>query len=337
MVALQSNVSQFQTKAGKAIEDFLVEYSKGSEDTTASYRGDINKFLEAIFNKKINTILDEELELLDYDSFKAFLDSLYGTLANGTINRNSSCIRSLYKHLKARKIINIDISFFELIKSLPNKMESYDVMPMEVVEQYLSAIEKFEKHKQSEKKWAVMMAIELGLRASEIIDLKWSQFKPDGNIVYVNGYGKGNVEYIEVIDRELYNEMISEIRIENQKNLFTLSKKNITDMMTRLRKLLKHEDRNYVFHSFKKTSVNNTFRLTGNIRDAQAKGKHSKIETTQIYLQEIETKMTGYFSLEKNLNHDLYKEVNYKTLIETLKTMPKELLFILNLKLKDNI
>lgn len=333
MVAL-SNVTHFQTKAGKCIEEFLEEKAKRSEDTAKSYRGDINKFLEAVFDKNIKTVTAEELELLDYESFKAFLNSMYKKLANTSINRCKSSVESLYQYLNATKVIRTDLTFFRLIKALPSDVNSYEVMPMEVALEYIDAT-RYEKNSPNEKKWAMIMAIELGLRDSEVRELEWSQFKADGQRVYVSGYGKGNVKYTEVIDRELYDEMSLSIRVENQKQLFTISKKNITDMMIRLRKTLGYEDRNYTFHSFKKASVNNTFNITGNVLDAQKKGKHSKLETTQLYLQEVETKMTGYFSLEKNINHNLYKEVDHNTLLETLKGMPKDLMFLLNMKLND--
>ena len=333
MVAL-SNVTQFQTKAGKAIEDFLQDKLKRSEDTASSYRSDISIFLNEVFDKTINTVTVEELEILDYDSFNGFLNSLHGKKANGTINRRSSSVESLYKHLNKTKVIRTDLSFFSLIKALPNEVNSYEVMPMEVVEEYLEAV-RYEKHNPVEKKWAIILAVELGLRDSEVRELEWSQFKPDGDRVYVTGYGKGKKKYTEVISRNLYNNMVAELRVDGQKQLFTITKKNITDMMIRLRKVLKHEDRNYTFHSFKKTSVNNTFNITGNILDAQSKGKHSKLETTQIYLKEAETKMTGYFSLSDDLNHNLYKEVEHKTLLDTLNHMPKELLFLLNMKLNE--
>lgn len=330
----ESNIAKFQTKAGKAIEDFLYEKSKRSEDTAKSYRGDINKFLEGVFEKTISTVTVDELELLDYDSFKEFLDSMYGKLANATVNRYSSSVESLYKFLVTVKMIDTDLSFFRLIPSLPNMAQSYEVMPMEVVEQYIEAT-KNEMFNQAEKKWAIILAIELALRETELRDLEWSQFKADGKFVYVTGYGKGNKKYIEAIDRKLYDKMLSELYTEGSKKIFTITKKNLTDMMIRLKKLLRHEDRNYTFHSFKKTSVNNTFKITGNVLDAQKKGKHTKLETTQLYLQEAETKMTGYFSLEGNINHNLYKEVDNTTLIEALKGMPKDLLFILNLRLND--
>ena len=333
MVAL-SNVTQFQTKAGKVIEDFLNENAMRSEATYKNYKSDISKFLLSVFDKTIYTITFEELELLDYESFKAFLNSYHGKLANSTINRLSSSIESLYKHLMKTNSIKSDIAFFKLNRSLPTKVQSYDVMPIEVVKQYVDAALK-EIHKGVEKKWAIILAIELGLRSSEIVDLEWSQFKVDGEKTVVNGYGKGNVKYTEIMDTRIYEDLRNDLR-GNQKKVFTLSQKNITDMMIRLRKELGQEDRNYTFHSFKKTSVNYAYLVTGNILDAQAKGKHAKLETTQIYLQEVETKMTGYFSLEKNLNHDLYKEVDYNTLINTLKTMPKELLFLLNMKLNDS-
>lgn len=328
-----ATVTQFQTKAGKAIEDFLFERSKRSEDTSKSYRGDIKRFLSDVYDKSISTITAEELEVLDYDSFNSFLNGL-SKKSNSTVNRHSISIKSLYKNLNAKKVIQSDLTFFELIENLQNNPNSYDSIPMEIAEQYLEATQ-HEKNKQLEKKLIIKTAIDTGLRESELRELEWSQFKPDGERVYLSGVGKGNVKYLEPISKAFYEELL-QLKVEGQKKVFTLTKKNITDMMARFKYKFKHEDRNYTFHSFKKTAVTNTYRITGSITDAQKKGKHKHLTTTQLYLQEEETKMTGYYSLEGNLNHNLYKEVSHEVLLETLKNMTKEMLFVLNLKLQES-
>ena len=332
-MASLATVAQFSTKVGKAIEGFLYEKSKRSEATATSYKGDIKRFLSDVYDKSINTITAEELEVLDYDSFKNFLNSFEGK-SNSVVNRYASSIKSMYKHLNSIKAINVEMNFFDLKETLPNKAESYEVIPMETCKQYIEATQR-EKHKATEKKYAIKLALELALRESEVRELEWKQFKPDGNEVIVTGVGKGNVKFIDKISRDFYNELL-ELKVEGQSKLFTLTKKNLTDMMVRLRKELRQEDRNYTFHSFKKTSVTNTYRYTGSITAAQKKGKHKLLATTQLYLGEEDTVMTGYFSLEGNLNHNLYKEVSHETLLGTLKEMSKEMLFLLNLKLQDN-
>lgn len=327
-------VTQFTTKVGKAIEDFLYEKGKQSEDTAKAYRSDIKRFLTNLYDKSINTITAEELETLDYDSFKSFLNSLYGVQSNSLINRYTSSIKSMYRYLNATKAIKSDMMFFELIDNLKNNANSYEAIPMEVVEQYIKATH-FEKNKQLEKKLIIKLAIDLGLRESELRGLEWKQFKPNGDEVFVSGIGKGGVKYLEKISRNFYNELL-QIKVDGQSKVFTLTKKNLTDMMMRLKIQLHQEDRNYTFHSFKKTAVTNTYKLTGSITDAQKKGKHKHLTTTQLYLQEEEVKMTGYYSLEGNLNHNLYKEVSHDVLMDTLKGMSKEMLFVLNMKLNSN-
>ena len=323
-----------ETKLGKAIGDFLEEKSKKSKDTAANYLSDIKQFLKYMFDKTIDTVIIDEIEQLNYNKLNDYLKALSEIKENSTINRKASAIESLYKYLKKMGNIEMDISFFGLITALPNRPKSYDVMPMQIAELYVEAAS-HEKHKPLEKKWAIILAIELGLRLSEVLDLKWSQFKVDGKSVIVAGYGKGNVKYVEVISKALYDDLTSELKEDGNKLLFTLSQKNVNDMMIRLKKVLKQEDRNYTFHSFKKASVTNTHKYTRNILDAQKKGKHKKIETTLIYLEEAEAKMTGYFSLSKNLNNNLYKEVDHELLITTLEKMPKDVLFLLNLELND--
>lgn len=332
MVAL-SNVTEFQTRVGKGIEDFLSERGKKSEDTATAYRGDIKAFLNEVYNKQINTITAEELECLDYDSFKAYLDTIYKVQSNSKFNRVASCIKSLYKYLNTHKMIQADMQFFDLIEKLPNDAKSYEVMPMEVVERYVEAT-KYEKNKQDEKRILIKSAVETGLREQELLDWEWTQFKPDGNRVFIKGIGKGNKKYDEIISRKFYEELLK-LRVEGQKKVFTLSKKNVHDMMNRIKSYLQLEDRNYTFHSFKKTAVTNTKRFTGSLEKAQKKGKHSKIETTMLYLAEEELEMTGYYSLEGTINHNLYKEVSHEVLIQALQGMHKEFLFSLNLKLQE--
>jgi integrase len=240
----------------------------------------------------------------------------------------------LYKYLNATKAITTDLTFFELIETLPNDANSYEAIPMSIAEQYIEAT-RFEKNQQLEKKIFIKMAIDTGLRESELRSLEWNQFNPDGKRVIIKGFGKGNKKYIEVISLEFYNEIL-QLKREGESKLFTLNKKNVTDMMVRLKKHLHHEDRNYTFHSFKKTAVTNTYRLTGSITDAQKKGKHSHITTTQIYLEEEEVKMSGIYSMGDSVNNNLYKEVSHEVLMHTLKGMSKEMLLVLNLKLQEN-
>lgn len=327
-----ATVTQFQSRVGKSIENFLEDKGKRSKDTEKAYRGDITLFLDKVFNKTINTITAEELELLDYDLLREYLHGLYEVKSNSAINRYASSIKSMYRDLNIKKIITTDLKMFELIKALPSNPNSYEAIPMDVALDYIDAI-RFEKYNKEEKTLAVKMAIELGLRESELRDLEWKWFKVDGDVVHVSGVGKGKKRYREKISLDLYNQLL-EIKGDSEK-VFTISKKNLVDMMGRLKKQLGHEDRNYTFHSFKKTAVTNTYKYTGSITDAQAKGKHTYLATTQLYLEEEETKMTGYFSLEGKINHDLYKEVSHDKLVQALQSVNKELLFALNLKLQE--
>lgn len=325
-------VKEFQTKVGKQIEDFLYEKGKRSKDTETAYRSDIGAFLKAVYGKAINTITAEELELLDYDSLKDYLNSLDGIKSNNAINRYYSSIKSMYRELNIRKAIVTELTMFDLINTLPANANSYESIPMEVALQYIEAV-KYEKHKVEEKRMIIKLAIDSGLRESELRALEWKQFKPDGKYVYITGFGKGNKKFVEKMSRKLYDELLT-LKVEGQSKVFTLSKKNLGDMMIRLKNVLNHTDRNYTFHSFKKTAVTNTYKFTGSFTEAQKKGKHSNPATTQLYLEEEEMKMTGYFSLEGNIDHEKYKKVSHEELIRALESANKELLFTLNLKLQ---
>lgn len=328
-----ATVTQFQTKAGKSIEDFLNEKAKRSENTAKSYEGDINRFLKDVFEKTINTVTKEELEILDYEILSNWLNSYYEKVSNSTINRYYSSIKSLYKNLRAKNAITCEINFFDLFTRLPEETNSYEYMPREVVDQYIAEARK-ELHDSHEKVILIIMAADTALRQAELLNLEWSQFVPDGDEVIIRGFGKGKKKFVERISKELY-ELVLSLKLGNNKKVFSLSRKNIQDMMGRIKEQLGYEDRNYTFHSLKKYAVTFAKEYTGDIQQAQKKGKHSNINTTQIYLAEKEVGLTGAFSVGINLNNNLYKEVDHNTLLDALDDMGKDVLIILNKKLQN--
>ena len=334
-----AEVSKFQTKCGGVINRYLAEMGKQSLNTEKNIRGDINRFTREMFGgKSIDTITVEELETVDYDLIMDYRESMYEVLANATINRHLNSIKEVVRELKARNLLESDISYFTTIKKLPTKTVSIDYMPFEVVDEYVNEAGKQMNHAKL-KQNMIKFAADTGLRLDEVLTIELKQFTIDGDSVIMKGYGKGNKEYIDRIDIELYNDLLETMTTEDNptKRLFSpLNTKNVTDMMTKIKNDLGYEDRAFSFHSFKKTAVTNTYRLTGCILAAQRKGRHSDLNTTRKYLQDEDFGITGMFSLRnRKYDEELYKKVSPEILLETIGKMNKDFVYLLNLKLNS--
>lgn len=333
MVQQLASPIKFQTKCGKAIEQFLLDKEIQSKNTARGYRSDIENFLYTVYDgRTINTITTEELDILDYDIFFNYTRS-FEDVSNGTINRHISTVRSLFKQLKRRKFLESDITYLDEIKLLPKDSIRIEGMTREVVLNYIEGAAKLEKNHSLAKQNLIMFAVDTALRLEDYLDLKWTQFTPQDEYVSLRGYGKGNKEWLEKISYDVYNSLL-ELNEGQSKVFAPLNEKNVTDMMRRLKTQLGYEDRAYSFHSFKKTGVTFTYRLTGDAIATMKKAKHSNFETTLNYIEEIDYGMTGMFSLGDH-DPDSYKKITHEELLTALNEMNKDTLHLLNIKISN--
>lgn len=331
-------VKEFGTEVGFAVEQFLYNKRKQSEKTFLAYEADLTHFIETMFSKKVRTLTKEDLNSICYENLQEYFDNLYKLkdvngekkYKNTSINRKMSSIKKLLQYLKARNIIDVDLSFLSLIEQLPSDTESIETIPLEIGFQYAEAAYKYEKHKKNEKKMLIRMAIDTGLRLSELLMLDTNiHFVETGteNVV-ISGFGKGNKKFKVAIKEHFYQEIIDTL---GHGKLFTLSVKNVTDMMNRLKKIMGHENRRYSFHSFRKTSLTFTHDLTKDIKEVQKKGHHSSVETSINYVADREIKVTGAISLGDSVANDLYKRVSHQQLIEALGELSASELLLINI------
>lgn len=330
MVHQLQEVYQFSSPMGNYIQTYLEELQ--SEDTRTAYQSDFARFLQERFGKTMQTITKSEIETIDYDTIIEYRKSL--PLANSTINRHVNSIKSILLYLKSRKLITIDTDFFSVIKELPKQTKEIPHMPIEVAQEYIKEA-KNETHNGSIKSNLLMFAVDSGLRLSEIVNLKLSNFQKDEDSYLLTGFGKGNKQYKDRIANEVYEELMKTyVPNEEERVFYPLSEKNIKDMMLRLRKKLNYENEKYSFHSLRKTAITFAHDSSGSLLVAQRKANHSSPNTTTIYIENRELPVTGYFSTQ-NQNKNKYKEVSHEDLLSALEQMPEEFLQILNNKLSN--
>ena len=343
MLAKKNVVELHDRSLVASIEQFLNQKKQLNKNTYTNYQNDIKNFFDVVFEKDYKYVTEFEFngDKTSLDSIIEYFDHLYesknkegGRLySNSTINRKQASIKALLKFLKIKKVYHGDLTELELIKNLPKDTKSIEVLEFNRAMEYAEWLKVNERYKGNEKYLIVKLAIDTGLRASELLSLEWSQFNVEDNSVLMKGYGKRNKQWIERISLEFYNELRT---LDNGNNkVFSLSKSDLVKMMVRAKKALGDENRNITFHSFKKCAVSSVYKLTGDILEAQRKGRHESLDTTRIYLQDVDYGITGIVSLGDGIDHELYKKVDNETLIKSIESMNKDFLFILNKKIKD--
>ena len=326
-----------------SIEQFLNQKKQRNKNTFKNYQNDIENFFKVVFAKDFYYVTEYEFnsKKTSLDGIMNYFDYLFAQkdddgkriYSNSTINRKQASIKELLKYLKVKKLYHSDLSELELITNLPKDTVSIEVLSFDRAMQYAEWLKANERNKKEEKYLIIKLAIDTGLRASELLSLEWNQFKLEEESVLMSGYGKGNKKWIERISMPFYNEILT-LKKDSEK-VFSLSYSDLSKMMKRARKGLGDDSRAISFHSFKKCAVNSVYRLTGDIIEAQRKGRHKSLDTTRIYLQGEDYGITGIISLGEDVDNELYKKVDNDTLVSAIELMNKDFLFILNSKIKD--
>lgn len=340
---LSSNVVKIKCDTiEQAVEQFLKQKYQRNVNTYRNYLLDIEHFFQSMFGKHYSFVTKDELnQVANIDGLMTYFDSLYDItndtgkrlFTNVTINRKQSSIKALLKFLKIKKVYDNDLTELELIQNLPKDTKSIEVISFDTAMKYAEWIKENEKVKANEKYIIVKLAIDSGLRASELLSLKWNQFEKDLNCVVMRGRGKGNKDWIEKISLQFYEEILT-LKADSE-YVFTLNYDNLVRMMNRVKKAFGVSDKNISFHSFKKCSVTSAYKLTGDILEAQRKGRHSSLDTTRLYTESEDYGITGLISLGNSVPKDLYKNVDNETLIKAIELMNKDFIYILNNKIAE--
>lgn len=322
------------------IEKYLTKHSYKSEETERAYRKDIELFFKLIKDKELKYLNEEDIQLT-LDDFEDFIDKLYKAedkdgnrlFQNTTINRKIAAIKGVTKYLYGKKLIN-DISFLELIDSLPKISKHYGVLESHEVFD-LAEWALTERTKGETKRLLILFSYDTCARLDECLSMKWNDIVVKEEVVLISGIGKGNKEFRSTISKDFYNELLK-LKKEDSETVFNLSERRVSDMMARARKHFNiPQEREIVFHSLRKSGASYRFRVTGDILEAKKALNHSSLATTELYLQKLDYGAMGAVSSSGKHNDNLYNEVEHDVLLEAISQLPKDSKFILNIKIQE--
>lgn len=167
---------------------YLILERSLSENSIAAYIRDVNKFVEFLNIKSIQKnplqIQSEEIE-----AFIRYIHEL--GLGDRTQSRMLSGMRAFYKFLLVENLLDDDPT--ELFQGPKLKRKIPEVLTVEEIDQLLAAIDL--SHPQGHRNKAMLETLyACGLRVSELINLKISNFFIEEE--YIKVTGKGNKERI---------------------------------------------------------------------------------------------------------------------------------------------
>ncbi len=282
---------------------YLIVEKGLSNSTISSYKEDLKSFFKFKKAKKV-----EELDYKDIDNYIIFLTD--DDKAPKTIIRRATTIRSFFSFLQKENYMFHESSLIEMPKlnhSLPN------VLSFEEVEALFSAPDMTKKEGIRDRAMLEVMYAS-GLRVSELLSLKLSQYSSSLNCLKI--YGKGNKERMVPIGDyalEYLTKYLREVRD------FNIGKK--TDYVF-LNKAGKPITRQYFWQQIKKygkiaqikKSISpHTLRHSfathllengADLRMVQEALGHSKISTTQIYTHVSTKRILSIYDKVMNKDED---------------------------------
>ena len=169
------------------IRDFLsyLKNEKGfSENTVSSYEDDLNQFWEFMRDG----LGIKELELVSRNHIREFVAVLLRTgFSKRSVERKLSCLRTFFKYLKRLGIIEKN----PMLGIRNPKRDQYlpDVLPEKKLNEFLDSWRP-ETLNDFRDKAIIELMYSCGLRASEVVELKWESFREKERELKVLGKGR---------------------------------------------------------------------------------------------------------------------------------------------------
>lgn len=276
------------SKLELSINDFLnhIQFEKRlSNNTKNSYQNDLKHY--QLFLKDKNILSANDISKSDIEKYLETLKK--NDVKTSSIARKLTTIKAFHNYLFQKQILPIDVSETierpKLRKKLPN------VLTVDEVDKLLN-IECKTKFDYRNKSMLELM-YGTGLRISELLDLKLTDFDLENCIIRC--YGKGSKERIVPIGEYTMESLINYLEIRNQllkrKTCEYLFLNNLGGRLSRfsffkiLKKMLQEKgiNKDVSPHSLRHSFATHMLEYGADLRSIQELLGHSDIATTKIY------------------------------------------------------
>ncbi len=269
--------------------DYLKNQKRYSEHTVKSYSLDLDKFKQYLIENNLTSLANlTEHDILNFLYAQAQEKSLSGT----TINRKLSAIRHFFKYLKKHhNIINNEI---ELIKNNSQKSDNPTALSQDKIFEIIDYLkQEAEKSWEKQQEYALFMLIyAMGLRISEALGLKVSDFDSSEIIIQGKGNKQRKVPVLEDVKLEVlkaYNNRVGKTLDKSSpvflstRNDNALNARYVQRFIEKIRKLFLLDD-SFTPHTIRHCFATHLLQNGVQINDLKTLLGHENISTTQRYL-----------------------------------------------------
>lgn len=270
------------------VKDYIkryLDYIDVSENTIKTYNVGLLQFAEYLKN---NTIVEPTRE--DIINFREYLKEEH---KETTINSYLIAIRNFYNWLEYEGITK-DIT--KKVKGLRIGNEhKRNALTLEQCKLVLENV------KNLREKVMFLLSTTCGLRANELVNIRLQDFKlkQDKICLYVLGKARDYKEDFVIVDREIYeiiNQYVQEYKISdylftstsNHNNNGQLTTKTIRLIIKDMFKRIGLDSDEYSLHSCRHTFATLAILSGKDIREVSQAMRHKSINTTTIYLHDME-------------------------------------------------
>ena len=193
--------SQKKTDIQDFIQEFLVQFL--SVDTKTAYIKDLKFFFDFLRSGNVQISHPKEIQSFHFQLYRDHL--MERGLSSATINRRLVCIRSFMKWAIAAKLM--DHNPLDTVKLPKVQTESPTVaFDDEEVTKMISAPDTG-SHKGRTHRLVMVLLFHLGLRRSELTNIKMHQFAHDRGHIVLRIHGKGDKVRLVPINQHVHEEV----------------------------------------------------------------------------------------------------------------------------------
>lgn len=296
MYSIQKNDYDLVNRKEELISRYI-KYIDIADKTQKTYQNGLKMFFEYLYTRNIKNPVREDI--------LGFKDLLKETRTLNTTNTYMIALRNFFKWLSYEKIYD---NIAENIKGV-NSGSNHKKMPLtdEQFQMVLSGA------KDNREKMILCLTTSLGLRANEIVNIRLSDFKEIDGVVCLYLLGKardGKVDYVP-INEDLYKMIQSYIQEYDIKDyLFSSLRKDDGSKLTTktIRYIVKEMFKrvgicsdDYSLHSLRHTFATISIKNGASIREVSKAMRHKNLQTTEIYLHDIEMQNNKCFDITNKL------------------------------------
>ena len=273
------------------------QYLDVTQRTQETYQIGLKTFFEYLWSNGVKNPVRKDI--------LGFREWLKETRTLNTTNTYMIALRNFFKWLSYEKIYD---NIAENIKGV-NSGSNHKKMPL-TDEQFQMVLG---GAKNNREKMILCLTTSLGLRANEIVNIRLSDFKEIDGVICLYLLGKardGKVDYVP-INEDLYKMIQSYIQEYSIKDyLFSSLRKDDGSKLTTktIRYIVKEMFKrvgicsdDYSLHSLRHTFATTSIKNGANIREVSKAMRHKSIQTTEIYLHDIEMQNNKCFDITNNL------------------------------------